>query len=115
MKVGVSATGSDLGARVDDRFGRCAWFLIVDSDSLQFAALQNRHAEEGMGAGVAAAKDLIDEHVDAVISGQVGPKAYEVLKALNIGIFLVSAGITVKDALGRFKKGELQRMEMRVF
>jgi len=92
MKVGVSATGSDLGARVDDRFGRCAWFLIVDSDSLQFAALQNR-----------------------LISGQVGPKAYEVLKALNIGIFLVSAGITVKDALGRFKKGELQRMEMRVF
>ena len=115
MKVGVSATGSDLGARVDDRFGRCAWFLIVDSDSLELNFLQNRHAEEGMGAGVAAAKDLIDEHVDAVISGQVGPKAYEVLKAVNIDIFLVSGSITVEDALERLKRGELQRMEIRVF
>ena len=115
MRVGVSATGGDLNARVDDRFGRCSWFLIVDTDSLEFDALENRHAEEGMAAGVAAAKDLIDEHVDAVISGQVGPKAYEVLKALNIDIFLVSGGISVKDALERLKSGELQMMEMKVF
>ena len=115
MKVGVSASGRDLNARVDDRFGRCPWFLAVDSESLEFNAFENRHAQEGMGAGMAAAKDLIDAHVDAVISGQVGPKAYEVLKALNIDIFLVPEGITVKDALEMLKKGELQRMEMRVF
>jgi predicted Fe-Mo cluster-binding NifX family protein len=115
MRVGVSATGGDLNARVDDRFGRCPWFLIVDTDSLEFNVLQNRHAEEGMGAGMGAAKDLIDAHVDAVISGQVGPKAYEVLRALSIDIFLVSGGINVKDALERLKRGQLQRMEMRVF
>ncbi len=115
MRVGVSATGGNLNARIDDRFGRCPWFLVVDTDSLEFDALQNRHAEEAMGAGMAAAKDLVDKHVDAVISGQVGPKAYEVLRALSIDIFLVSGGITVKDALERLKKGELQRMEMRVF
>ncbi len=115
MRVGVSATGSDLNARVDDRFGRCAWFLVVDTDSLEFDALENRHAEEEMGAGVAAARDLIDERIDAVISGQVGPKAYEVLKALNVDIFLVSGGITVMEALERRKRGELRRMEMRVF
>ncbi len=115
MKVGISATGGDLNARVDDRFGRCPWFLVVDSDSLKFTALENRHAEEGMGAGMAAAKDLIDVRVDAVISGRLGPKAYEVLKADNIDIFLVSGDVTVKDALARLMKGELQRMEMRVF
>ena len=115
MRIGVSATGRDLNARVDDRFGRCPWFLVVDTDSLEFDAFENRHAKEGMGAGMAAAKDLIDAHVDAVISGQVGPKAYEVLKTLNIDIFLISGSITVKDALERLKQGELQRMEMRVF
>ena len=115
MKVGVSASGRDLNARVDDRFGRCPWFLVVDSESLEFNAFENRHAQEGMGAGMAAAKDLIDAHVDAVISGHVGPKAYEVLKALNIDIFLVSGGITVKDALEKLKRGGLSRMEMRVF
>ena len=115
MRIGVSATGRDLNARVDDRFGRCPWFLVVDTDSLEFEAVENRHAQEGMGAGMAAAKDLIDEHVDAVISGQVGPKAYEVLKAMNIDIFLVSGGDSVKDALERLKRGELQRMEMKVF
>ena len=84
MKVGVSASGKDLNARVDNRFGRCPWFLVVESDSLKFAALENRHADEEMGAGVAAARDLIDAHVDTVISGQVGPRAYEVLRATNI-------------------------------
>jgi predicted Fe-Mo cluster-binding NifX family protein len=115
MRVGVSASGRDLSARVDDRFGRCRWFLIVDSDLLEFTALENRHAEEAMGAGVAAAKDLIDAHVDAVISGQVGPKAYEVLKTLNIDIFLVAGDITVKDALEKLERGELRKTEMRVF
>ena len=115
MRVGVSATGRDLNARVDDRFGRCPWFLVVDTDSLEFDAVENRHAEEGMGAGMGAAKDFINAHVDAVISGQVGPKAYEVLKALNIDIFLVPGSITVEDALEKLKRGELQRMEMRVF
>jgi predicted Fe-Mo cluster-binding NifX family protein len=115
MRIGVSATGRDLNARVDDRFGRCPWFLVVDTDSLEFDALENRHAKEGMGAGMAAAKDLIDAHVDAVISGQVGPKAYEVLKTLNIDIFLVAGDITVKDALEKLERGELRKMEMRVF
>jgi predicted Fe-Mo cluster-binding NifX family protein len=115
MKVGVSATGMDLSARVDDRLGRCPWFLVVDSDSMDFTAIENLHAEEETGAGVAAAKDLIDAQVDAVISGQVGPKAYEVLRALNIEIFLVSGGLTVKEALEELKKGELQKMEMRIF
>ena len=64
---------------------------------------------------MAAAKDLVDVRVDAVISGQVGPKAYEVLKAVNVDIFTVSGGITVKEALERFKGGELRKMEMRVF
>ncbi len=115
MKVGVSASGRDLNARVDNRFGRCPWFLVVESDSLKFAAIENRHADEEMGAGVAAARDLIDAHVDTVISGQVGPRAYEVLKATDIDIFLVSGDVTVRDALERLKKGGLQRMEVKVF
>jgi predicted Fe-Mo cluster-binding NifX family protein len=115
MRVGISATRGDLNSKVDDRFGRCPWFLVVDSDSLEFEAVENRHAEEGMGAGMGAAKDLIDARIDAVISGQVGPKAYEVLKAGNIDVFLVSDDVTAKDALGRLKRGELRKMEMRVF
>jgi predicted Fe-Mo cluster-binding NifX family protein len=115
VKVGVSASGRDLNAQVDGRFGRCPWFLVVDSDSLEFTIIENRHAEEATGAGMVAAKDLIDVCIDAVISGQVGPKAYEVLKAGDIDIFLVSGGITVKEALGRLKRGELRKMEMRVF
>jgi predicted Fe-Mo cluster-binding NifX family protein len=115
MKVGISAAGKDLNAQVDNRFGRCPWFLVVDTASLAFSAVENRHAEEATGAGVAVATDLIDAHVDAVISGQVGPKAYEVLKAMGIDIFLVSGSVSVKDALERLKRGELQKMQMRVF
>ena len=38
MKVAISATGDSLGAVVDSRFGRCAWLLLVDSETMEYKA-----------------------------------------------------------------------------
>lgn len=115
MQVAVSATGADLDASVDRRFGRCSWFLFVDAATLHYEAVENRDAASASGAGTACAQLVLEKEVGAVITGQVGPNAFEVLKQGGVKIFLAPDGISVKEALTRYHQGELRQMEMKVF
>ena len=115
MKVAVSATGSDLTASVDRRFGRCSWFLFVDAASLDFEAVENKNADDTSGAGIACAQLVLEHDAEAVITGQVGPNAFEVLKQGGVKIYIASEGTSVKDALTQYQNGELRQMEMKVF
>ena len=80
MKVAISATGDNMSANVDRRFGWCPWFLFVDTESLQCEVVENRNAYDASGVGTACAQLVLEKEVDAVISGQVGPNAHQVLK-----------------------------------
>lgn len=115
MKMAISATGSTLGAAVDRRFGRCAWFILVDPETMEYEALENRGADAGTGAGTGAAQLVLEREVDAVISGQVGPNAYEVLKQGGVQIFIAPEESSVREALDKFTSGELKQMTMKVF
>lgn len=115
MKVAISATGDNLNADVDKRFGRCSWFLFVDTGSLQFEAIGNKNADAASGAGTACAQLVLEKEVDAVISGQVGPNAYEVLKQGGVKIFIASQEMSAREAIDKFKNNELKQMEMKVF
>jgi predicted Fe-Mo cluster-binding NifX family protein len=115
MKVVISATGDNLSAHVDRQFGRCPWFLFVDTESLKYEAVVNGSADAASGAGTACAQLALEKEVDAVISGQVGPKAYEVLTQGGVKIFLVPQDIGVRVAIDRLKNNELKQMEMKVF
>jgi predicted Fe-Mo cluster-binding NifX family protein len=115
MKVVVSATGDNLSAHVDRRFGRCPWFLFVDTESQEYEVVKNRSADSASGAGTACAQLVLKKEVDAVISGQVGPNAYEVLKQGGVKIFIAPQDISVKEAIDRYKNSALTQMEMRIF
>ena len=58
------------------------------------------------GAGIQAGKTITDHHVDALITGHCGPKAFKVLQSAGVKIFTGADG-KVTDALEQFKKGEL--------
>lgn len=115
MKVAVSATGSDLNAAVDRRFGRCPWFLFVDAASLDFDAVENKHADDASGAGTACAQLVLEHDAEAVISGQVGPNAFEALRQGGVKIFIAREGMSVREALIQYQNGALKQMEMKVF
>lgn len=115
MKVAVSATGSDLNASVDRRFGRCPWFLFVDAGSLQYEAIENKNADDASGAGTACAQIVLEKDAEAVISGQVGPNAFEVLTQGGVKIFVAPEGMSVREALTQYKDGKLRQMELKVF
>ncbi|MDF2956457.1 MAG: putative Fe-Mo cluster-binding protein [Candidatus Alkanophagales archaeon MCA70_species_1] len=107
MRVCVTATSDGLDAQVDPRFGRCQYFVIVDSETMEFEAVRNESADAPGGAGIQAAQTVVSLGVEAVITGNVGPNAFQTLSAAGIRVFTGAHG-TVKDAVEMFKRGELR-------
>lgn len=108
MKAIFTSTGPTLDSPVDGRFGRCAWFVLADTDTLQFEAFENAAAAGSSGAGSQAAQFVIDRGAAAVATGNVGPNAFAVLNAAGIAVHTGAAG-TVRDALAALKSGSLAR------
>ncbi len=106
MKLAVAASGNNLDAQVDPRFGRCAWFVIVDSDTMAFEAVQNPGAMAGGGAGIQAAQVVASKGAQVVVAGNMGPNAYQALSAAGIQV-LPFAGGTVRQAVEAMKSGTL--------
>ena len=110
MKIAITARGNDLDSQVDPRFGRCAVFLVVDTESMAFEAVQNASAAAGGGAGIQAAQLVADRDVEAVLTGNCGPNAFRTLQAAGIEVIVGVSG-TVRDAAERYKSGALAATE----
>ena len=105
MKVAVSASGASLNASIDPRFGRCLYFVIVETETMAFEAVPNTAGGSAHGAGIVAAQLVASKNVGAVLTGNVGPNAYNALSASSTQIVTGISG-TVREAVERFKRGE---------
>jgi len=106
MKIAVSSHGKDLNSQINPRFGRCEYFLIVNTDDMSFKAIENKSASLSSGAGIEAALLVISNGAKAVITGNCGPKAVQTLSTAGIDLFVDYAG-TVKDAIEKYKSSDL--------
>jgi predicted Fe-Mo cluster-binding NifX family protein len=107
MKIAISAVNPTLDSEVDQRFGRCQYFIIVDADTLEFEATENTSAAAGGGAGISAAQTIANKKVEAVLTGNCGPNAFQVLSAAGITVITGVSG-PVKDAIEDYKAGKYQ-------
>ena len=108
MKIAVTSQGRDLNSQVDPRFGRAKAFIVVDTETDEFSVHDNtQNLNAVQGAGIQAGRTVVDLGVTAVITGNVGPKAFATLGAANIKIYPRASG-TVKEAVEQFKAGQLQ-------
>ncbi len=108
MKVAITSQGKELSSPVDPRFGRAKYFIVADTESGEFAAHDNsQNLNAAQGAGIQAGQNVIDLGVEGVITGNVGPKAFQTLRAGNLKIHIGTAG-TVAEVIEQFKAGELQ-------
>lgn len=106
MKVCVTALGAGLDAQVDSRFGRCACFVCVDTETMDCEAIPNDSANASGGAGISAAKVVIDTGAQAVLTGNCGPNAFRTLAAGGVAVYTGMSG-TVQAAVEQFKSGKL--------
>ncbi len=107
MKICVTATANNLDAQVDPRFGRCPYFVIVDLETMKFEAVPNIASGAMGGAGIQAAQAVSSRSVKVLITGHIGPNAFQALSAAGIKIVIGAFG-TVRDVIERYKKGELE-------
>jgi predicted Fe-Mo cluster-binding NifX family protein len=106
MKLCVTSTGRDLNSRVDERFGRADYFLIIDTETMSAEVVANTAQSAGQGAGIGAAQIVADKGAEALLTGVVGPNAFQALKEAGIRIYEgLSDNDTAKEALEKFKKG----------
>lgn len=107
MKLAVCAQNEGLTADVDQRFGRCPYFVVVDSEKGELLeSIRNISAEAAGGAGPQSAQLLEKSGVEAVVLGNVGPNAAAALEAAGIKVYSGVEG-TVKNTLEKFKAGKL--------
>jgi predicted Fe-Mo cluster-binding NifX family protein len=108
MKVAITTKGANLGCMIDTRFGRAEHILIVDTKSGVCDTHDNSTTTDAVsGAGVQTGKTIVDLGAEAVITGHVGPKAFQVLQATGVGVYTVAGG-TAQDALRAFEAGKLE-------
>jgi predicted Fe-Mo cluster-binding NifX family protein len=106
MKIAVTAANPSLDATIDPRFGRCPYFLIVETDDMRFEAVANPSLSLGGGAGIQAAQLMAEKGVRHVLTGNCGPNAYQTLSAAGIGVIVGCSG-AVRNAIAEFTAGRL--------
>jgi predicted Fe-Mo cluster-binding NifX family protein len=106
MKVAVSSTGKNLDSAIDPRFGRCSWFLIIETGDMSFEVFSNESVALGGGAGIQSAQFIASKGATMLLTGNCGPNAMSALSAAGVKVILGQTG-TVREAVERCKKGEL--------
>lgn len=111
MKVVVTSTGTNVDSRVEPRFGRAPYFLLVDTESGDFTALENAGGVEAVqGAGVQAAEAVSRSGAECLLTGHCGPKAFRALTAAGIAVYTGASG-TISEAVEQLHSGELKRAD----
>jgi predicted Fe-Mo cluster-binding NifX family protein len=111
MKIAISSKGKDLDSDLDDVFGRCHYFIIAELKNgkiKKVETIENTSAKQMGGAGISAAQKVAEKDVSVVITGNIGPRALDVLKQFNIEIYNGSG--LIKEILQKFIEGKLEKI-----
>jgi predicted Fe-Mo cluster-binding NifX family protein len=111
MKIILTATSPSIDSSVDGRFGRGAYFIVLDPETLEWQAHPNPGVGASGGAGSLAAQFAANQQASAVISGDFGPNAYHALHAAGITMYLFGTNATIRQAVAGFKANQLEQVD----
>ena len=107
MKICITAQGNNLESQVDPRFGRCQFFIIVDTETDETDILENPNKDGMGGVGIQSGQIMAEKTVKVVLTGNVGPNAFQTLEAGGIEIITGVSG-NIKEVIEKYKKGEFR-------
>ncbi|MFZ7120878.1 MAG: NifB/NifX family molybdenum-iron cluster-binding protein [Eubacteriaceae bacterium] len=109
MKICITSKGNSLDMLMDPRFGRAAYLVIIDTNTMESEVIENSAAAAGGGAGITTGQLMVDKGVEAIITGNVGPNAMNVLQAAAVDVYR-GANISVNENIEKFKSGLLEKI-----
>jgi len=112
MKIAISLMEEDINSNISDVLGRCSYFAIVevkDKKIEKTEIIKNESAEQTSGAGISTAQLLAEKDINFVITGNVGPRASDVLNQFNVEIYY-GEGVA-KDVLQDFIDGKIKEID----
>ena len=104
MKVAIASTGKVLSSDVDSRFGRAPYFIIYDTDTDQWEAIDNTSTSMAHGAGPKTAELISSKGATHLLVGHCGPNAFSSLQSAGITVITNVSG-TVIEAVNKLKNG----------
>jgi len=111
MRIAISSTGKTTVDLLNTRFGRCEYFQIHDTESGEVKVIENKGQSAGGGAGILASNQIIDENIDVIITGNLGPNAFELIEKSDIKAYKCES-IVISSVLEKYNKGELEEIQM---
>jgi predicted Fe-Mo cluster-binding NifX family protein len=108
MKIVITASGAELDAPFESRFGRCPYYIFIETDSQNWEAVPNPAASAGGGAGTQAVQFVTKKGAQAVISGRYGPNAFQAFQAAGVQMYVANRD-SVNDVLDAFLNAELEQ------
>ena len=111
MKVCITAQGATPDAKVEERFGRAPYLILMDNETESFEAIANPFADGAGGVGPKVAQLILDRQAAVLISGLLGGNAKTVLESAGVAMYTYRSSGSVKDAFGEFKKNTLERVK----
>lgn len=110
MKICITSEGKTLESKVDPRFGRCQNFIFFDTETDKFEAQENNNVQFQGGAGIQSGQLVASKGIKAVLTGNIGPNAHQVLQSAGVVIFTGVSG-TVKEAIEAYKSGKYKQAD----
>ena len=108
MKIAISSTGRDIEGNIGATFGRAPFFLIMDTTTKEVKVIENKVRERSDGIGITVVNIIVGEKIDALITNDIGPSAFEIVERCRIKVYQAKGRI--KDAIRLFKEGKLSEI-----
>lgn len=104
MKIVITSAGDQLSSAFDRRFGRAAWFCLLDEETGQTRFIKNEFEDAAQGAGRKVVEKVMGLGARKIISGDFGPKAQELLEQFNVQMIMIDDDkTTVADIIEKIK------------
>jgi len=111
MEIAISSKGNTLDSEIDPRFGRAAFFILVDPETMNFEVIENKqNLQMPQGAGIQAAQTVVEQGVKMVLTGNCGPKAFKVLQASGVKVAVGISG-TIQEVVKQYQQGKIEFAE----
>lgn len=112
MKIAIAASDNDPGAPMDPRFGRAKFFAVFNDETGGYEYAPNsQNLSLPQGAGIQAAKNVIEAGAGILIARNVGPKAFDLLNRSGVKMYICENEIPVREAVELYKSGGLSKLD----